>query len=181
MVTKTKESLQIEFAHRINKVCNDLQWPKKGRDNRTKQLINRLPFKISRTAVNKWFAGDSVPDATHIGYVANCLNVSLQWLATGKGPKEIPGTTIDMFHTEQFQQPQMMQQGYDNADKTTILANIKEKFDFTALSASKTQAMAAKLYQEGLEQGWIDDTTAGYLIAIMEESKKIHRNKAKDC
>jgi len=88
MVTKKdKQQLHSEFSQRMIDACDHLGWPAAGKGNRTLILIDILPFKISRTAVNKWFSADSVPDATNIGYVANAVEVNLKWLATGEGNK----------------------------------------------------------------------------------------------
>jgi len=98
MVMIDKQRLKIEFSERLNEACNDLGWPEKpvkptktsdGVLSRVQHLRKKLSkhFKISQPGIRKWFIGESVPDATNIGYVANALRVNLVWLTTGEGEK----------------------------------------------------------------------------------------------
>lgn len=91
MVTNDKQKLYIEFSQRLNVACDDLGWPSSGRGNRTVKLIDRLPdeLKVSRTAANKWFNGEGMPESVKIGRISNILGVAQEWLTTGEGPKYV--------------------------------------------------------------------------------------------
>lgn len=87
MVTQQKQQLYDAFSARLNEACDDLGWPKTGRNNRVMMLIEAIPFKVSRNGARKWFYGESMPDVSKIGYVADAIGVNLNWLSAGKGSK----------------------------------------------------------------------------------------------
>jgi len=84
----SKERLKIEFANRMCEAASDLGWTDTRVNSRVKNLMDALPFKVSQPATRDWYIGVAVPDATHIGYVANALKVNIIWLMTGKGRKQ---------------------------------------------------------------------------------------------
>lgn len=70
-----------DFAQRLQQVLDYSGFPK-GRA-RTGALA--LRYNVSRETARKWLTGLTLPELTRIISIAEQQNVSLEWLATGRG------------------------------------------------------------------------------------------------
>ena len=81
MVTKTKSRIYQEFAARLHKACDKANLPKiRGRATALGHLM-----KISYKGAGKWLDGEGMPDMGHSTALAVKLDVSFEWLMTGRG------------------------------------------------------------------------------------------------
>ncbi len=71
------------FAQRLTEICVD-----KGVKDHGKQRFLAGLLKVSQPAVGKWFNGDSFPELDKMVQLADWASVNLDWLMTGRGPKQ---------------------------------------------------------------------------------------------
>ena len=74
------------FAARLNAICDDNNIPPKGKGRQT-SLSKK--FKLSQNAVLKWLEGEGYPSLDMAQQLATWGGVHLEWLLTGRGPKDI--------------------------------------------------------------------------------------------
>lgn len=79
-VDKVKE----EFAKRLHKSMDLQNYPLRGRAR-----ILSKEFGISDKAASKWLNGEAIPETSKIPLLANFLNISSEWLLSGKKGEEI--------------------------------------------------------------------------------------------
>lgn len=89
---KTSEIELVEFAKRLNELCDDAGMPEKysGRQVELAKLIRLITNEdISTKAVRKWLEGAGFPSTDKIILIAKWANVSSEWLISGRGRKTI--------------------------------------------------------------------------------------------
>lgn len=59
-----------------------------GYDKVTQTLIARLAGGLAQTSVRKWQWGDSLPTMENAILLAKKLNISVEWLLTGRGSRK---------------------------------------------------------------------------------------------
>lgn len=74
------------FAARLNAICDDNNIPPKGKGRQTS--LSKM-FKLSQNAVLKWLEGEGYPSLDMAQQIATWSGVHLEWLLTGRGPKDI--------------------------------------------------------------------------------------------
>ncbi|MTI13805.1 LexA family protein [Sansalvadorimonas verongulae] len=82
-----------DFAKRLNKALDDINFPKKGKG---RQIVLAELFGVTQHAARKWLVGDSMPSTKRLPDLAKKLNVSTEWLLSGKDrtPSEQSKTTV---------------------------------------------------------------------------------------
>lgn len=88
-----KMTAKTDFAARISQVLNEKGFATRGRAQRIKREGG---FEVSDRAINKWLSGDAVPDHANKVKLAKYLDVSFEWLASGRGAINLaaPGRAI---------------------------------------------------------------------------------------
>lgn len=82
-VTHKKTDL-MAFAERFNEALDDMKVPDKGRG---RQTYTAELFGRSHKAARRWIIGEGYPDKAEWVSVALMLNVRMEWLFFGLGPK----------------------------------------------------------------------------------------------
>lgn len=72
------------FAQRFNEALDTAGFPAKGHG---RQAAVAEFFKRSGRAVQRWLVGDGMPDASEWQTMADRLNVRVEWLFFGLGPR----------------------------------------------------------------------------------------------
>lgn len=99
MVTKDINPLgdreKIAFSARLNEALDDLRAPEKykGRQKKVVDLIAEEGGKVSQKGARKWLECEAIPAMDNLVRLARAVKVSLEWLATGRGPKR-PGSDL---------------------------------------------------------------------------------------
>lgn len=75
---------KLEFAQRLNKLCDDKGVPPKGQ-NRQKTLGDL--FGVSQKGARKWLEAESMPKRTQLIAIAKWAGVYVEWLESGRGPQ----------------------------------------------------------------------------------------------
>lgn len=70
----------------MNEVCDDKHVPPKG-ENR--QSVVGKQFGVSQKGARKWLEGEGFPSIEKMIKIAKWGDVAFEWLATGRGPKEL--------------------------------------------------------------------------------------------
>lgn len=81
-----KASPSSHFGHRLQQALDRTAIPP-GRQ-RTTALANH--YAIARETARLWLAGRAIPDLDRLVEIADDCRVSLNWLATGRGPMVVP-------------------------------------------------------------------------------------------
>lgn len=86
MPTQNMEKLQ--FSLRLNEVMDEspLGIPVKGSG---RQMVVAKMFGVGQKAARKWMEGEGFPEMEKCIQIAKKLNVSLEWLLTGRGDKRV--------------------------------------------------------------------------------------------
>src|SRR5256885_1116423 len=84
MVTKRKQSTYKQFSERLNIACDFHGTTKRGRSAEVGGLVG-----VGYKGASKWLAGDGMPDMGHASDLAVQLEVSFEWLMTGRGPMRL--------------------------------------------------------------------------------------------
>lgn len=74
----------IDFATRINEVCDDMGVPPKGQ---ARQSTLAKIFDVSQKGARKWLEGEGFPEFRNCIRIALWADVNIEWLLTGRGPK----------------------------------------------------------------------------------------------
>ena len=81
-----QESKRIlrEFAHRLNEAMDDMKMPPKfqGRQTHAAKLLG-----VTQKGAGRWLEGRGLPRAVEQPKIAAKVNVRLEWLMFGLGPK----------------------------------------------------------------------------------------------
>lgn len=92
MVTKVKNRIYQEFSERLHKACDRANLPKpRGRATELGRLM-----RVSYKGAGKWLDGDGMPGMGHATALAVKLNVSFEWLMTGRGVPELQQQFMQM-------------------------------------------------------------------------------------
>jgi hypothetical protein len=91
MVAAAKDDERKAFAKRLNEAIDLIvEAPKRGRPDwlvvELKKADPRL--KLSREAVRKWLAGETMPDQTHMAMLARRVDMDSDYLHTGRESKK---------------------------------------------------------------------------------------------
>lgn len=79
------------FAGRLREACQDQGLPDHGAAT---MMAKKL--RVSPQAAQKWFTGKSFPDMAKAIALADVLDVHVNWLLTGRGPKRSSSTDVDV-------------------------------------------------------------------------------------
>lgn len=71
-----------QFAQRLHEACDDQGLPVHGRATRVAEKL-----RVTPQAAQKWFSGKAFPDMANAIGMSEFLDVTLNWLLTGHGPK----------------------------------------------------------------------------------------------
>ena len=83
------------FAKRLKEALTDQREEERGGGARLARIC-----RVSSAAASKWLSGDSLPHMTHAMQMAEELEVCVEWLLTGRGPKKPPGPkTVTLIET----------------------------------------------------------------------------------
>lgn len=77
-----------EFARRLNQALDEMQPPAPG-DGDGRQLFVAALFGVDQTGARKWLRGEGFPAIGRAIQIAKRLNVSFEWLMTGRGEKRV--------------------------------------------------------------------------------------------
>lgn len=78
------------FASRLSEACDGVSIVPKERGRA--RYIAKL-MQVSSESARKWLAGESLPSMAHAVQLAFHLDVYVEWLLTGRGPKRIATIT----------------------------------------------------------------------------------------
>lgn len=101
------EDEKLAFARRFNHALDAAGVPPKGK-NRMK-LVAEM-FGVTPKAAQKWTAGDAVPETARGMEIAEKLQISFEWLMTGRGAEKPPKSLS--------RDALLLAQIYDLVDKT---------------------------------------------------------------
>lgn len=79
---------KIEFAQRLNQALNEMQPPAPGEGDGRQDFVASL-FGVDQTGARKWLRGEGFPAIGRAIQIAKRLNVSFEWLMTGRGEKRV--------------------------------------------------------------------------------------------
>jgi transcriptional regulator with XRE-family HTH domain len=82
----------LEFAKRLNQICDDMAIPPKGQGRQTGLAAK---FSVTQRAALKWLEGESYPTIDHARELAQWAGVRFEWLMTGIGDKHYQTTYND--------------------------------------------------------------------------------------
>lgn len=74
------------FAARLNTALDEARLPPKGEG---RQRILGKMFGVSQAAGRKWLEGEAIPTHERLATICKQLDVSPDWLLTGRGPKQL--------------------------------------------------------------------------------------------
>ncbi len=77
---------RLEFAVRLNEALDDISVPPKG-DGR-QHYVGKL-FNVQQSAARRWLEGMAMPRPALFQTIADKLNVRVEWLMFGLGPKRL--------------------------------------------------------------------------------------------
>lgn len=76
------ETVKLQFSDRLIEACDSAGVPTWGRQRYLAKKLN-----LAQPSVSKWFLNKSLPTIDNIAELAELLNVRIEWLITGNGPK----------------------------------------------------------------------------------------------
>ena len=82
---------RLAFSERLNQALDDVGFPKKG-DGRQVKLAKL--FGLNQKGVRKWLEGEGTPTFERTKKLAESLNVTVEWLMTGHGPKRLKDVAV---------------------------------------------------------------------------------------
>lgn len=97
---KTDDAEKVAFSARLNEALDDIRAPEKykGRQLFVSEMISGQGGKVSQKGARKWLECEAIPAMDNLVRLARGLNVSLEWLATGRGTKRLnPGLSDDEY------------------------------------------------------------------------------------
>lgn len=94
MVPNKKERAYQQFAARLNKACDDIGLPKRGRSKLVGAMVG-----VGYKGAEKWLNGLGMPDMGHATELAKELRKEFDWLMTGRGSEE-PRTLAEIREEE---------------------------------------------------------------------------------
>jgi hypothetical protein len=141
------------FAVRLREVVTDY-----GSASTLAKIIER-----SEGAVRKWLRGESEPNVTDLRALCEETRTSLDWLVTGRGPRQYAVSVQERPATYQAT-PRPLDQGL--LEKT--LAAMEEELDRAGLSlpAAKRSVMAAMLYDQSQGRSEVDREVVARLVRL---------------
>ena len=83
----TDDSLKLAFSARLNSALDALGFAPKGQG---RQVALAKVMNVSQKGARKWLEGEAIPGMTNLTRLAIIADVSLEWLATGRGPRTVP-------------------------------------------------------------------------------------------
>lgn len=90
-IKPTKRVVHPEFGRRMQLACDGnlrVPPPNHGRLGWiANEIQERFGKPVTIETVRKWFAGETIPRPTTMGYLAAVLEVDLAWLSVGKAPE----------------------------------------------------------------------------------------------
>jgi SOS-response transcriptional repressor LexA len=94
------------FAGRLNEILDALAFPAKGKGRQVKLAAI---FGVTQTAAAKWLNGEAIPTGGRLAEMAKLLNVSFEFLSTGRGDKEVHrgGSVAEEMNGEYFYKNQL--------------------------------------------------------------------------
>src|SRR5690554_4338868 len=77
------------FSARLNEALDDMDVPRKGkgRQKKVQEIFRSHGGTVSENGARKWLQAESIPAMENLILLARALNVGVEWLATGRGPK----------------------------------------------------------------------------------------------
>lgn len=87
------------FAARLNEICDDMKLPPKG-DGRQGALATK--FGVSQKGARKWLEAEAMPQTQKTIEMAKWANVSLEWLMSGRGRKQLDDPARPAITSEQI-------------------------------------------------------------------------------
>lgn len=86
----TESTELVEFARRLNELCDDMRVPPKGNARQT--YVAKL-FGVSQKGARKWLEAEGYPKLEMCKTIATWGGVQVEWLLTGRGNKSIYDST----------------------------------------------------------------------------------------
>ena len=77
------QEIYAGFAKRLIQLCEDKKLPERGRQAELARVCSIKPSSVS-----KWFHAMSLPDAANLIAIADWGRTSVDWLLTGRTPKD---------------------------------------------------------------------------------------------
>lgn len=87
---KLSETARIDFANRLNEICDEMGLPEKfkGRQVSLAEIFYKITGeKITPNAARKWIEGEGLPSTDKISILSRWANVESEWLISGYGEK----------------------------------------------------------------------------------------------
>ena len=96
-------------------------------------------FGVSQEAVRKWLAGEAMPATKRLDGIAKELNVSVEWLLTGRGVLEAP-QTVTVAEPDPINLPPPMSDYTEEV--VDLMASLPEVFQMQVLNAAREAVQA---------------------------------------
>ncbi len=91
------ENEKLEFSKRLNEALDGLGVPPKHQ-GRQQALVDLLKpdLDVSQKGARKWLEGEGFPGMENAVILAKKVDISVEWLLTGRGPKRPGVVAIDL-------------------------------------------------------------------------------------
>lgn len=142
------------FATRLREVVADY-----GSASALAKVIDR-----SEGAVRKWLRGESEPNVTDLRALCEETHTSLEWIATGRGTRQMPVGVEEDAATYQARPPA----GVDVGLLENIIRAVEDELGRSGLSLSpaKRSMLMGMLYEQCRERGEVDRETLLRLLRL---------------
>ena len=110
------EEQKLDIYKRLNEACNDRGIQPWGRNQ-----VLRKELHVSQPAVSKWLTGKGYPSIETLVQIAKFLQVNVEWLITGQGPK----SESERYPSQQIEQIVKLLQNQPAEKQEKILSLIK--------------------------------------------------------
>lgn len=100
------DSARIQFAHRLNELCDEKDVPPK---HHARQIKLGELFDVSANGARKWLEGESTPQYETCVRIAQWGDINFEWLMTGRGLKR----SSDLYPTKAIEHVALLMQAME--------------------------------------------------------------------
>ena len=90
MVVHSRETSRENISGRLSQLLDRLKVQDRGRPAYLQRALVEHGVNVTHQATRKWLEGTAVPDLEKLCAIAVQFNVSMDWLALGRGPMFLP-------------------------------------------------------------------------------------------
>ena len=119
-----------DFAARLHEALDH----KKFDSGRRRTGALSIKYAVSRETARKWLSGLALPEMERLIAIARDFNVAFEWLATGRGAREVQGVQVNEERSEYMAEDRVR-----SGDELQLLKR------YRASSEEKRKAMLALL------------------------------------